>query len=167
MSIGAVRIEAPGWVKLASSKPADAPRILSNFLSTDHDYHLLKRSVEIGREVAAQRSHDGLGVREVEPGPGVKSAKEIETYLRNSVSGDFHLSGTCKMGTDRMAVVDSELKVHGIEGLRVVDASVMPSIVSANTNATTIMIAEKAADMIRGRKPLPKADVAIPTGRPL
>lgn len=86
----------------------------------------------------------------------------MDQYLRETVAGDYHLSCTCAMGNGELAVVDPELKVHGIESLRVVDASVMPSIVSANTNATTNMIAEKASDMILGRPPLPIASVPLP-----
>ena len=99
------------------------------------------------------------------PDPNVRSTPEIDDYLRRATVNDFHPVGTCRMGQDRMAVVDPLLKVHGIEGLRVVDASVMPTIVGANTNATTIMIGEKAADMIRGLPPLPAATVPLP-GRP-
>lgn len=160
--IGPTRVEGTGTVKLRSSKRGDSPRITSNFLSTDHDLNLMRKSVEMGRAVASQRAHAGLGVKEVEPGEKVRTRKEMEDYLRANVAGDFHLTGTCRMGADRMAVVDHQLKVHGIESLRIVDASVMPSIVSANTNATTIMIGEKASDMIRGRPPLPRSSVALP-----
>ncbi|MEM7120286.1 MAG: choline dehydrogenase [Pseudomonadota bacterium] len=160
--IGPVRVEGTGWVKLRSANPTDSPRILSNFLSTDSDIALMRRSIEMGRDVVNQRAHDSLGVREEEPGPQVKTSAELDAYMRDNVAGDFHLAGTCKMGKDGMAVVDPELRVHGIEGLRVADASVMPSIVSANTNATAIMIGEKAADMILGHDPLPEADVPLP-----
>lgn len=164
--IGPTRIERGGWVRLASDDPRARPRILSNFLSTDHDLNQMRKAVELGRHVAAQPAHAGLGVTEVEPGPGVRDRAGLDDYLRGHTNGDFHLSGTCKMGRDRMAVVDENLRVHGIEGLRVVDASVMPSIVSANTNCTTIMIAERAADLIRGRS-LPPARVPLPTGAPI
>ncbi|MBB5684764.1 choline dehydrogenase [Sphingobium boeckii] len=155
--IGATRVEAAGWIKLRSSDPTAPPLILSNFLSTDHDLKLMRRSVEMGREIAHQRAFAGLGVKEIDAGDKYASAGQMDDYLRANTSGDFHLTSSCKMGTDRMAVVDAQLKVHGIDGLRVVDASVMPSIVSANTNATTIMIAEKAADLIIGRAPLSQA----------
>lgn len=160
--IGPTRVEGTGSVRLRSPNRGDSPRITSNFMSTDHDVDLMRKSVEMGREVAAQRAHAGLGVKEVEPGGKVRTRKDIEDYLRANVAGDFHLTGTCRMGSDRMSVVDHQLKVHGIEALRVVDASVMPSIVSANTNATTIMIGEKASDMIRGRPPLPRSSVSLP-----
>ena len=160
--VGPTRVKGRGWVKLRSDRPDDKPRILANFLSTDYDLTLMNRSLEISREIAAQPAHAAHGITEVDPGPAVSSRSEIEAYLRENVAGDFHLAGTCKMGHDAMAVVDPTLRVHGTEGLRVVDASVMPSVVNANTNATTIMIAEKAADMILGRAPLPPADVLLP-----
>jgi choline dehydrogenase len=156
--IGPTHMEASGWVKLRSSDPAAPPRIFSNFLATDYDLNLMRRSVEMGRELAAQRVYAPLGLCEVEPGDRYHSATEMTAWLRDNVSGDFHLSSTCKMGVDAMAVVDPELRVRGIAGLRVADASVMPSITSANTNATTIMIAEKAADLILGRTPLPRVE---------
>lgn len=160
--IGPTRIERGGWVKLASTDPRARPRILSNFLSTDYDLNQMRKSVEMGRYIASQQAHAGLGVTEMEPDGRLRSRAEIDAYLRQHTNGDFHLCGTCKMGNDRMSVVDEKLRVHGIEGLRVVDASVMPSIVSANTNCTTIMIAERAADLILGRT-LPPANVALPT----
>ena len=160
--VGPTRVDAPGWVKLRSDDPAEAPRIWSNFLTTDIDLDLMRRSVELGRQIAAQPCYAHLGVREVDPGPAVTSGKVLDDYLRDHTEGDFHLAGTCRMGSDRLAVVDAQLRVHGIEGLRVVDASVMPSVVSANTNATTIMIGEKAADMILGKPPLPRAEVSLP-----
>ena len=160
--IGPARVEKGGWVRLRSANPTDSPRILSGFLATDRDLALMARSVEIGRDVAAQRAHQGLGVREIDPGPVVRDRTGMVDYLRANTSGDFHLTSSCRMGSDRMAVVDMQLKVHGVEGLRVVDASIMPSIVSANTNATTIMIAERAADIILGRPLLAPARVPRP-----
>ena len=153
--VGPTRVDCRGWVRLRSARPDDPPRILSNFLSTDSDLSRMMRSLEMGRDVASQSAHRAHGPIEVDPGPDVRTSREIEAFLRDSVAGDFHLAGACRMGHDAMAVVDPTLKVHGIEGLRVADASVMPSIVNANTNATSIMIGEKAADMILGKPPLP------------
>ncbi|WP_375552430.1 choline dehydrogenase [Rhodophyticola porphyridii] len=165
--IGPTRIERSGWLKLRSANPMDQPRLMSNFLSTDHDMQQMRNAIEVGRLIASQKANARFGVREVDPGPGVASREALDHYIRDNTAGDFHLCGTCKMGTDRMAVVDPELRVHGTEGLRVVDASVMPSIVSANTNATTIMIAERAADLILGKQLLAPADAPVPTGEPL
>jgi choline dehydrogenase len=162
--IGPTRAEGSGWVKLKSGNPDDPPRILCNFLSTPADWHVMRESIRIGREVAFQTAYDRYRSREISPGPHVKTNAEIDEYLRGATVNDFHPTGTCRMGSDRMAVVDATLKVHGIEGLRVVDASVMPSTVSANTNATTIMIGEKAADLVRGCPPLPPAVVPLPGG---
>jgi len=146
--IGPTRVEGSGWVKLRSANPNESPRILSNFLSTDHDVDIMRKSIRIGRDIARQDAYAGLGVKETEPSPMYQSDTELLHYMRANVAGDFHLAGTCKMGSDRMAVVNPELKVHGVEGLRVADASIMPSICSGNTNATTIMIGERAADFI-------------------
>ena len=162
ISIGATRVEAPGWVKLRSDDPTMSPRIMSNFLSTDHDLGLMRRSIEIGREIAFQPSYQKLGVEAIEPDRRVRSRSETDDFLRAYTSGDFHLTSTCKMGNDRLSVVSPDLKVHGIEGLRVIDASVMPSIVSANPNATTIMIAEKGADHILGKHLPAETRVAPP-----
>lgn len=161
LAIGSARVEGTGWVKLRSADPADPPRILSRFLATDLDLHVMRRSIEIARNLVARKAFGGLGIREVDPGDNVRTRDQVDHYLRATVAGDYHLCGTCRIGSDRMAVVDHELKVHGIEALRVVDASVMPSIVSANTNATTIIIGEKAADLILGRAP-PKVAVVRP-----
>jgi choline dehydrogenase len=160
--IGPNRVEGRGWVMLRSADPKDSPRILANFLSTDQDWTRMRSAVRIGREIAYQAPYDRYRRRELAPGPDVRSTTEIDDYLRQATVNDFHPVGTCRMGQDRMAVVDPLLKVHGIEGLRVADASVMPTIVGANTNATTIMIGERAADMIRGLPPLPAATVPLP-----
>lgn len=165
--IGPTRIERAGWVRLRSADPKAQPRILSNFLSTDHDMQQMRNAVEVGRLIASQKANAEFGVKEVDPGLGVTDRAALDAYIRDNTARDFHLCGTCRMGNDAEAVVDPQLRVHGIEGLRVVDASVMPSIVSANTNATTIMIAERAADIILGKPLLAPADVPMPTGAPL
>jgi choline dehydrogenase-like flavoprotein len=108
------------------------------------------RGVRQSREIAATSPLSSYALREVHPGPDRTSDEALRAAVRGHVNTIFHPVGTCKMGTDDMAVVDPQLRVRGIEGLRVVDASIMPRIVGGNTNAPTIMIAEKAADLIRG-----------------
>jgi len=165
--IGPTRIERSGWLKLRSANPKDQPRLMSNFLSTDHDMQQMRNAIEVGRLIASQRANAEFGVREADPGPAATTRAQLDEYIRDNTAGDFHLCGTCRMGMDEMSVVDPDLRVHGLEGLRVVDASVMPSIVSANTNATTIMIAERASDLILGKPALAPANVPLPTGKPL
>ncbi|MCA1494742.1 choline dehydrogenase [Ensifer sp. NBAIM29] len=162
IAIGPARIESQGRVWLGSSNPKDAPRIQSNFLATDFDLNQHRRTYEMGREIASQPAFRALGAEAIGQPPSRCSVAEVDGYIRSTLQGDFHLVGTCKMGSDKMSVVDAQLRVHGIEGLRVVDASVMPRVVSVNTNATTIMIAERAADLILGKNMLPLANVPAP-----
>ena len=108
------------------------------------------------RELISQPAFDELRGRELNPGPDTVSDKDIERYVRAKVDTDYHPSCSCRMGTDSMSVVDGEMRVHGIDGLRVVDASVMPDIVSGNLNAPTQMMALRAADFILGRAQLPE-----------
>lgn len=154
-SCGPVAVEGTGWVKLRSSDPMAPPRILCNFMATDYDIKLMRRAFELNREVMSQPAFKPFLKNELEPGFKVKSKADILDYLLEHVAGDYHPVGTCKIGADDdpMAVVDSELRVRGVDGLRVVDASVMPVIVNANTNAASIMIGEKAADLVLGRTP--------------
>ena len=151
-SCGPVAVEGTGWLKLRSSDPVAAPRILCNFMATDYDIDLMHKSFELNRHVMDQPAFKPFLNDEIEPGFNVKSRADIHNYLLEHVAGDYHAVGTCKIGPDDdpMSVVDSKLRVRGIEGLRVADASVMPVIVNANTNATSIMIGERAADLILG-----------------
>jgi len=160
--IGPARIESNGWVQLRSADPTAPPRILSNFMATDHDLQQHRRSIEMGREIAAQRAFQALGAYPIGLPDARGSRAEVDDFLRSSLQGDFHLVGTCRMGSDARSVVDPQLRVRGVQGLRVVDASVMPSVVSVNTNATTIMIAERAADLILGKRMPPLGDMPIP-----
>jgi choline dehydrogenase len=112
------------------------------------DLHVMREGIKIGREIFAQRAFDPYRGSEYAPGPQVKTDAEIEAFVRQKVDSNYHLSGTCKMGVDDLAVVDPELRVRGLEGLRVIDASIMPTVVSGNTNAATIMIAERGADFV-------------------
>jgi len=118
--------------------------------------------VRLTREILAQSALHRYRGEELNPGSAIDSDADIDAWLRRSVETCYHPVGTCRMGLDcGSSVVDAQCRVHGIEGLRVVDASVMPTIVSGNTNAPTIMIAERASDMIRGKTPLPPAEAAV------
>lgn len=140
-----------GWVKLRSADPADKPRILSNALSDPDDLAAMVEGVKIARRICGTEPLRSATAREIYPGPGVVSDSEIEADVRRRVELIYHPVGTCRIGTDDQAVVDPDLRVRGIDGLRVVDASVFPVITGGNTNAPTMMVAERAADLIRGR----------------
>jgi 4-pyridoxate dehydrogenase len=151
-----LRPESRGAIKLASSDPFVAPRIAIDFLATDNDLRTMRAALRMTREIFAQPAVRRYTEVEIAPGPEVKSDADLDAYARATASTVYHPLGTCKMGaeTDESAVVDRELRVRGIEGLRVVDASVMPDLVGGNINAPVIMIAEKASDLIRGGRPL-------------
>lgn len=142
------RPESRGEVRLLSSDPLDRPHIDFNYLSSPNDLRCAIAGVRWNLKILYARAFDDIRIREVAPGIELRSDAELEIFVRRSASTTWHPSGTCKMGTDAMAVVDGQLRVHGLENLRVVDASIMPTIVSGNTNAPTIMIAEKASEMI-------------------
>ncbi|MDB5696663.1 MAG: choline dehydrogenase [Sphingomonas bacterium] len=146
-----LRPESRGRIGLHSADPFADPKIEANYLATPEDRRVLRESVRIGRRVVAQAALTPYRGDELAPGPEVVSDEQIDAWVRATSETIYHPVGTCKMGTadDALAVVDAELRVRGLAGLRVVDASVMPALVSGNTNAPTIMIAEKAADMIR------------------
>jgi choline dehydrogenase len=148
-----LRPESRGAVGLRSADPFDDPAIRANYLSTEEDRRALREGVRITRALAEQASLKAIRGAELFPGPEVRSDADIDAWIRRGAETIYHPVGTCRMGAagDAMAVVDDRLKVFGIEGLRVVDASVMPTLVGGNTNAPTIMVAEKAADMILGR----------------
>jgi choline dehydrogenase len=118
--------------------------------------------MQLAREIARQAPLAEIVLHELKPGPAVTDRADLEADIRRRLMLIYHPVGTCRMGVDDDAVVDPELRVRGLDGLRVVDASVMPVITGGNTNAPTIMIAEKAADVIRGRKPAPKAQTRAP-----
>ena len=144
-------IEQPtsvGWVKLRSSNPLDHPVIQANFLSTQYDVDVLLWGIKRGRDLIASSAFDGLRGPELLPGPDVKTDKEIVDYIRNTAITEWHPSCTCKMGRDSLAVVDPQLRVYGVDSLRVIDSSIMPKIVNANLQATIIMIGEKGADLV-------------------
>jgi choline dehydrogenase len=155
--IDLMRPKSTGWVKLRSADPREAPSIRFNYLAEPEDRADLRASVRLTREILAQPALSRYRGAEIAPGDTLRTDQEIDAYVRHGVETCYHPVGTCRMGLrPEESVVDPECRVHGLEGLRVVDASVMPSIVSGNTNAPTIMIAERMSDLIRGRPPLPK-----------
>lgn len=145
-----VRPRSIGHIRLRSTSPLDAPRIHANYLAEAADMDLMVEGLKLTRRIANARGLSKFRGREVHPGDDVQSDSQLRDYIRHSTETLYHPAGTCKMGNDALAVVDSELRVHGLERLRVVDASIMPTVPGGNTNAPTIMIAEKAADMIKG-----------------
>ena len=152
-----LRPESRGEITLKSPDPAAAPAMRPNYLAAETDRRAIVEGLKIARGLLGSQYMRGYVASEFKPGETVQTDEQWLQYARENGGTVFHPTSTCKMGVDPMAVVDPELRVHGIEGLRVVDASVMPTVVSGNTNAGTIMIAEKAADMIRGRVSLTQA----------
>jgi 4-pyridoxate dehydrogenase len=146
--------QSRGRVTLQSTDPAAHPRILQRFLATEPDWQVLRTGIDLAREVAAQPSMRGFIAREFSPGEDKRSPADVDAHIRNTAITVHHPAGTCRMGheTDELAVVDTELRVRGMEALRVVDASVMPDLVSGNINAAVLMVAEKAADLIGGKR---------------
>jgi choline dehydrogenase len=142
------RPNSRGTVMLASADPLDRPIVDFNYLNEANDLRCAVAGVQWNLKILYARAFDDIRGAEVAPGISLRSNAELESFVRRTASTTWHPAGTCKMGCDDMAVVDSSLRVHGIETLRVVDASIMPTVVSGNTNAPTIMIAEKAADII-------------------
>ena len=156
--IDLMRPKSLGHIKLRSADPKAPPSLLFNYLKDPQDRDDLRTSVRLTREILAQSALAPFRGEELSPGPKVQSDAEIDAFVRQGVETCYHPVGTCRMGIGADCVVDAQCRVHGIDGLRVVDASIMPAIVSGNTNAPTIMIAERASDLIRGRQPLPQSD---------
>jgi choline dehydrogenase len=144
-----LRPESRGEIKLKSPNPAAAPAVYPNYLASEVDQQAIVAGLKLCRRILAQPQMAPFVGKEFQPGPGVAGDEELLAYARVRGGTVFHPTSTCKMGADAMAVVDAELRVHGISGLRVADASIMPTVVSGNTNAATIMIGEKAADLVR------------------
>jgi 4-pyridoxate dehydrogenase len=153
--------QSRGEIRLRSADPRASAAIHQNFLAEPQDWETLRRGIDLVRDLIAQKSLDPYRGRELQPGPDVKSRVDIDAFIRRSAWTAHHPLGTCKMGSDNddLAVVDTALRVHGMSGLRVVDASVIPDMIGGNINAPTIMIAERAADHIRGRPFLEPAQI--------
>jgi len=159
--VGPMRSQSKGWVKLRSSDPNDDPAIRFNYMSQPEDWEEFRAAIRHTREIFAQEALAPYRGDELSPGSEVQSDEDLDHFLKGAVESAYHPSCTCKMGSDEMSVVDSECKVRGLDGLRIVDSSIMPSIVSGNLNAPTIMIAEKAADIIAGKRPLGPSDAPV------
>jgi choline dehydrogenase len=158
--IGPMFSDVRGSVKITSRDPRTYPALRFNYLSTERDRREWVESVRVARDILTQPAFEPYNDGELSPGPGVETDEEILDWVARDGETAYHPSCTAKMGTDEMSVVDPDtMKVHGLEGLRVVDASVMPSITNGNIYAPVMMIAEKAADMILGHQPLPASDV--------
>jgi 4-pyridoxate dehydrogenase len=154
-----LRPQARGAISLKSADPAQAPRIAQNLLGTDHDKRKIRAAVKLFREIGTREALQPFVKAEIVPGIAKQSDAELDAAIRATAVTVHHPAGSCRMGADEMAVVDGELRVHGTQGLRVIDASVFPDLVGGNINAAVIMIAEKAADMIRGKAAPPRANV--------
>jgi choline dehydrogenase len=161
--VGPMRPSSTGRIRLRSADPRDPVRILFNYLGTEGDRREFRDGIKLTREIFAQPAFDRYRGAELAPGPDVRTDAQIDAHLRRKAESAYHPSGSCKMAaeSDPLGVVDGQLRVRGVDGLRVVDASVMPAVVSGNLNAPTIMIAEKAADLIRGRTPLAPTPVPV------
>lgn len=149
--INVARPESQGSITLAGADPDLAPVIDQNYNATENDRRVLREGIRIARRVFAQPAFDDMRGDELAPGSAVQSDAEIDAYVRACAEADYHSTSTARMGQDRMAVVDADLRVHGLAGLRVVDASVMPYVPGGNTAIPVAMVAEKAADLILGR----------------
>ena len=143
-----MRPESKGHIHIASADPRRPPAINFNFLSAPIDAELTVRAVRIARSIMTAPAMADLQVTEIAPGTSRTTDDEILDWVKQAAETTYHPVGTCKMGSDAMAVVDDQLRVRGIDGLRVADASIMPTLTSGNTNAPSIMIGEKAADMV-------------------
>lgn len=158
IGVGPMRPTSRGAVRLRSAKVSDPLLIDPNYMATDEDWHVMREAMRLGLEFASQPALKRYNYREDTPGPHIRGAKAMDAFIREDAASAYHPCGTCKMGQpdDPMTVVDSQLRVIGIENLRVIDASVFPSVPSANINAATIMLAEKASDILLDNPALPQ-----------
>jgi len=150
-----------GHVRALSVDPYVHPEIRFNYLESEQDREGFRRCVRLTREIIGQPAMDRYRGVELAPGPDVQTDDEIDAFVRANMESTMHPCGSCRMGEDEMAVVDSELRVRGIAGLRVIDSSVFPTEPNGNLNAPTIMLAERASDLVRGKRPLPPSDAAV------
>ena len=158
--VGPMRSPSRGRVTLRSSDPAEAPKILFNYMSHEKDWEDFRRCIRLTREIFAQEAFAPFVRHEIQPGAGVQSDDALDAFIKDHVESAYHPCGTCKMGdaNDPMAVVDPECRVIGVSGLRVADSSIFPQITNGNLNGPSIMVGEKASDHILGRAPLPASN---------
>ncbi|KZN64790.1 choline dehydrogenase [Pseudoalteromonas luteoviolacea CPMOR-1] len=161
--VGHNKPKSRGSVLIQSSDPKMAPKIQFNYLQHQDDIEGFRACVRLTREIISQPAFDAFRDGEIQPGEHIQSDEEIDEFVRQAVESAYHPSCSCKMGEDEMTVVDSQTKVHGLKGLRVVDSSIYPTIPNGNLNAPTIMVAEKAADLILGNTPLPTSQTSVYT----
>lgn len=159
--IGHNKPKSRGYIKAVSSDPTAHPEIRFNYLEHEEDREGFRACVRLTREIINQQALDEFRGEEIQPGMDIQTDEEIDRFVRQFVESAYHPSCSCKMGTDDMAVVDPQTKVHGIEGLRVVDSSIFPTIPNGNLNAPTIMVAERAADIIRGKETLAPSSATV------
>ena len=158
--VGPMRSPSRGSVTLRSSDPAEAPKILFNYMSHEKDWEDFRRCIRLTREIFAQEAFAPFVCHEIQPGADVQSDDALNAFIKDHVESAYHPCGTCKMGdaTDTMAVVDPECRVIGVSGLRVADSSIFPQITNGNLNGPSIMVGEKASDHILGRAPMPASN---------
>jgi choline dehydrogenase len=164
IAVGLVRPASRGTLALRSADPADPPVIDPRYLAEEADVAAMVRGVEIVRDLVSASAFDAWRGPEALPGDGTQGDAALRDFVRGAAGSYFHPVGTCKMGIGPDAVVDPELRVRGVDGLRVADASVMPDVVSANTNVATMVIGEKAADLVRGGMPAATREPAAAAG---
>ncbi|MEL0646168.1 choline dehydrogenase [Pseudoalteromonas agarivorans] len=159
--VGHNKPKSRGSVTIQSANPEQPPQIVFNYLQHQDDIEGFRACVRLTRDIIEQSAFDDYRDEEIQPGKHIQTDEEIDAFVRQAVESAYHPSCSCKMGEDDMAVVNSSTQVHGIEGLRVVDSSIFPTVPNGNLNAPTIMVAEKAADLILGKTPLPQASVNV------
>ncbi|MDG1580668.1 choline dehydrogenase [Pseudomonas sp. GOM6] len=161
LHVGHNKPKSRGFVRALSADPTIAPQIRFNYLQHEDDRAGFRACVRLTREIIEQPAMDAYRGDEIQPGADVQSDEQIDRFVRQAVESAYHPCGTCRMGEDELAVVDSETRVRGLQGLRVVDSSLFPSIPNGNLNAPTIMLAERAADLILGRQPLAPSSAPV------
>ncbi len=163
LHVGPNKPKSRGCVRITSDNAATPPQIRFNYLQHEQDRADWRRCLRLSREIVAQPALDAYRGEEIGPGSAVEADEDLDAWVRASVESAYHPCGTCRMGAvdDPMAVLDHECRVRGVAGLRVVDASAFPSITNGNLNAPTVMLAERAADLIRGREPLSPTEISV------